>query len=525
MNTPMMPGSHTHRSPSRGRSLHAPALLAALLLLPPFETLQAAEAKPPNVMSYQGYLVDANGTPLAPTNPANYPVIFRIYDQATGGNRLWSEQQIVTIDKGNFSVLLGEGTEVQGESRPNLSDLFGGSTMAVGSSERYMDITVIANNQPLNILPRLRLLPAPYAYLARYANSLVDVNGQPLATAGVGNSLVVNGSITANSLFGNGAGLTDLNANNLSTGTVPDGRLSDNVARRDQHNNFAQNVQVNGTLRVGQIGNFPIGAAGYGSALIFSGGPDLSPGWSNDNSDPLWIARFNVAENRTELRVNIGDDPGGGGALDKFVIGVTAGVGPDFTLSPANWEEKFTVDSQGTVGLKGRLFMPNISSGTGTPLVIGGDGQVFKLSSSRRYKTNVSAFLDKFQLILQAQPVQFSYIGQPGQQDIGYIAEDLHELGLTNLVVYDNQGQPDAIRYDKICLFLNEIVKGQARELAELRAARQQQNALLEAQHVRLQELQSRVDSLEQKLRALSDLLPDPKTAPDAAVALTSHKD
>lgn len=525
MNTRITARNHPHRARSRTRTLCAGLLLTGFILVPPSLTLRAAETKPPDVMSYQGYLVDANGVPLAPNNPANYPVIFRIYDQATGGNRLWSEQQIVTIDKGNFSVLLGEGTEVQGESRPSLSDIFGGSPLAVGSSERYLDITVTVNGQPLNILPRLRLLPGPYAYLARYANSLVDVNGQPLATAGVGNSLVVNGSITANSLFGNGAGLTDLNANNLSTGTVPDGRLSDNVARRDQHNNFAQNVQVNGTLRVGQIGNFPIGAPGYGSALIFSGGPDLSQGWSNDNSDPLWIARFNAAENRTELRVNIGDDPGGGGALDKFVIGVTAGVGPDFTLSPANWQEKFTVDSQGTVGLNGQLYMPNISSGSGTTLVIENSGRVLKSSSSRRYKTNVSALLDKFQLILQAQPVQFSYIGQPGQQDIGYIAEDLHELGLTNLVVYDNQGQPDAIRYDKICLYLNEIVKDQARELAELRAARQQQNALLEAQHVRLQELQSRVDSLEQKLRALSDVLPGPKTAPDAAVALTSHKD
>ena len=524
MNTRITARNHPHRAQPCTRTLCAGLLVTGFILVPPSLTLRAAEAKPPDVMSYQGYLVDANGDPLAPNNPANYPVIFRIYDQATGGNRLWSEQQIVTIDKGNFSLLLGEGTEVQGESRPNLSGIFGGTPLAVGSSERYLDITVTVNGQSLNILPRLRLLPGPYAYLARYANSLLDVNGQPLATAGVGNSLVVNGSITANSLSGNGAGLTDLNASNLSTGTVPDGRLSDNVARRDQHNTFAQNVQVNGTLRVGQIGNFSKVTAGYGSALVFSGGPDVSDSFNNDNSDPLWIARFNAADNRTELRVNIGDDPGGG-ALDKFVIGVTPGVGADFTLSPANWQEKFSVDSEGTVGLNGQLWMPYIKTGSGTTLVIATNGQVLKQSSSRRYKTNVSALLDKFHLILQAQPVQFSYISQPGQQDIGYIAEDLHELGLTNLVVYDNQGQPDAIRYDKICLYLNEIVKDQARELAVLRAARQQQSALLEAQQARLQELQSRLDSLEQKLRALSDMLPLPKPESDAAVAVTSHKD
>jgi hypothetical protein len=28
---------------------------------------------------------------------------------ATGGNELWSEEQTVTVDKGYFSVLLGQG--------------------------------------------------------------------------------------------------------------------------------------------------------------------------------------------------------------------------------------------------------------------------------------------------------------------------------------------------------------------------------------------------------------------------------
>src|SRR5262245_56415403 len=82
---------------------------------------QTATNTPPDRMSYQGYLVDANGNVLAPTTPLNYQTVFRIYSVPTGGTPLWSESQVVTVDKGNFSVVLGEGAPVGVEPRPPLS--------------------------------------------------------------------------------------------------------------------------------------------------------------------------------------------------------------------------------------------------------------------------------------------------------------------------------------------------------------------------------------------------------------------
>jgi|DewCreStandDraft_1066081.scaffolds.fasta_scaffold00018_177 uncharacterized coiled-coil protein SlyX len=310
--------------PFDGRPAWSFLRLAALVASASFfvslvPSARAADARPPDLMTYQGFLVDANGMPLASSNPANYPVIFRIYDQATGGNRLWSEQQIVTIDKGNFSVLLGEGTEVPGESRPPLSQVFGG----VDASDRYLGITVTISGAPTEILPRLRLLPAPYAYLARHANALVNNNGQPLVAAGVGDNLVVAGSLTANQFIGNGAGLTGLDASQITSGTLADARLGGNLARLDQHNTFAQNVQVNGSLRVGNLRESPTTSPGYGSLLLFSGGPDVSQSYDSDNSDPLWIARYNAGNDQTELRINIGDNPLNDLEADRLVIGMS----------------------------------------------------------------------------------------------------------------------------------------------------------------------------------------------------------
>lgn len=177
----------------------------------------AADRNPPDLMSYQGYVTDNNGDPLGNTGPKNYDIIFRIWsDQVSTVGKLWEEQQTVTVDKGYFSVLLGEGAQ---SSQLKLSNLF---TNTADASERFVEMTVkgIGSGSPpadLTIAPRLRLLTSPYAFLARNA-----VNAQALAnsaaaqivtvastsvginTATPGSALDVNGTVTASGLTVNG---------------------------------------------------------------------------------------------------------------------------------------------------------------------------------------------------------------------------------------------------------------------------------------------------------------------------------
>jgi microcystin-dependent protein len=143
--------------------------------------LQAQNGFPPSLMSYQGFLVDANGAALAPNNPQNFSVVFRIYGVSSAGTTLWTEAQTVTIDKGNFSVVLGEGGSEGGEVRPDLATVFNSSR----ASELYLGITVkgVSNSE---ILPRLRLLTSPYAFLARTANSLAGSDGASLINSSEG---------------------------------------------------------------------------------------------------------------------------------------------------------------------------------------------------------------------------------------------------------------------------------------------------------------------------------------------------
>ncbi len=63
-----------------------------------------AFADVPVLMSYQGVLTDGSGVAV-PDGP--YSVTFRIYDVPSGGGALWEETDVIQVQKGTFSSILG----------------------------------------------------------------------------------------------------------------------------------------------------------------------------------------------------------------------------------------------------------------------------------------------------------------------------------------------------------------------------------------------------------------------------------
>ena len=225
------------------------AVCAALLLLPARGLHAQATATPPGKMSYQGFLTDVNGVPLGNATPINTNIIFRIWKSASGTattDKLWSELQVVTIDKGYFTVLLGEGSAVSTEASINAANL-SGLFIGADASDRFVEMTLVATGSTTGnpITPRTQLLPAPYAMLAMSARQVVDNGGNAVLTA-TGGNVTFAGNITGNNFTGNGANLTSLNANNLSSGTVPNGRLSGTYSEALTLNNAANSFAGNG---------------------------------------------------------------------------------------------------------------------------------------------------------------------------------------------------------------------------------------------------------------------------------------
>jgi hypothetical protein len=85
---------------------------------------------------------------------------------------------------------------------------------------------------------------------------------------------------------------------------------------------------VDGDLQVGMSGS----DVGEGKRLYFLG--------AYENTDQLWIARYNHSLDITDLRVNIGDNRND---YDRFVLGCTRGTGV--------WEPFFVATAGGKVGI------------------------------------------------------------------------------------------------------------------------------------------------------------------------------
>jgi hypothetical protein len=242
----------------RNYSVMLGVFCAALVLLPAHRARAQANAKPPTQLTYQGFLTDGNGVPFGNTTPVNKTVRFRIYDVLSGGtsaNLKWSSEQVVTVDKGYFSVLLGQGSSVGSEPfSADLTGVFAGSSTA---SDRYLELQADGTT----IAPRLRFLPAPYAVLAKSATDLVDpVTGS--------NSVSIAGGV----ISGNGAGLNNLNGANIASGTISESRLPTLSAAGRVVNSATTATSANTANAIvarDASGNF---AAGTITATTFSGG-------------------------------------------------------------------------------------------------------------------------------------------------------------------------------------------------------------------------------------------------------------
>ena len=156
-------------------------LLATLLTTLCLFQSSHAVAAVPDAISYQGRALTATGTLIGAGTPVNRTVIFRIWDHASNSltaNLIYSEQQVVTIAEGEFSVLIGTGAATantplgysetaKGPPTVKISDVFGGAS-------RYLGVTIDDGSAAVDneISPRQQIVSGAFALRSKVAESV-----------------------------------------------------------------------------------------------------------------------------------------------------------------------------------------------------------------------------------------------------------------------------------------------------------------------------------------------------------------
>lgn len=123
-----------------------------------------------------------------------------------------------------------------------------------------------------------------------------------------------------------------------------------------------------------------------------------------------------------------------------------------------------------TVTANGNIYCPAARAyqSSGYTMKIDADGRMGRDSSARRYKDNIEPFAGNVFNILNAQAVQYT-LKSDGSHDIGFIADDLDEKGCKELVGYD-EGLPSYVKYERITMYHNEIIKNLLKRIEALEA-------------------------------------------------------
>jgi hypothetical protein len=111
----------------------------------------------------------------------------------------------------------------------------------------------------------------------------------------------------------------------------------------------------------------------------------------------------------------------------------------------------------------GSLKVPSVHSqttGVGANVVVLSDGELLRSTSSLKYKTDVRDYDKGLNEVMQLQPKYYKGKNDESEtQFAGLIAENVHDLGLTEFVQYADDGTPDALSYTNMIALLTKSIQ------------------------------------------------------------------
>lgn len=123
-------------------------------------------------------------------------------------------------------------------------------------------------------------------------------------------------------------------------------------------------------------------------------------------------------------------------------------------------------------------------------------------SSSLRYKTNIAPFGSGLNLVKQLSPITFNW-KRDGMKDFGLGAEDVEKIEPL-LVTYNDKGEVEGVKYERVGVVLINAVKEQQAQIEE-------QQKLIAVQQKQINAQQKQLDELKQMITSQQTVKPKSK--------------
>jgi trimeric autotransporter adhesin len=164
---------------------------------------------------------------------------------------------------------------------------------------------------------------------------------------------------------------------------------------------------------------------------------------------------------------NFGVRASANGGTGSYNVGLYANAAGGAT----NWAGFF---DNGDVYITNQIQAPNITSATGTTLVMDASGWIRKLSSDIRLKENITPLNNSLEKVLKLQGVNFTWRSDSTHAlDLGFIAQDVQKV-LPELVIKDNNNGLLSVKYQNMVAVLAEAIKEQQKQIELAKQENQQ---------------------------------------------------
>jgi hypothetical protein len=159
----------------------------------------------------------------------------------------------------------------------------------------------------------------------------------------------------------------------------------------------------------------------------------------------------------------------------KFVIkgNSTAASGFGLIVADSVGTDLFDVRNDGAIFTGGGANSPRyLTTATAANLVVETDGYLYKSTSSRRYKNTITDATHGLTELLTLRPVTYKGNGEIDGDTVfgGLIAEEVHDAGLTEFVVYNEENEPDALAYSNMVSLCVKAIQEQQTIIESLTA-------------------------------------------------------